>query len=125
MNKENLKDQKLGKALKLLTASLKSYKESEKDPILFAAVSKAFEVSFEYAWKSIKRRCDTAGLEVYSPRDAIKAGAQLGLLTDLVLWDSFLNARNLSVHDYVGISDADFIVVIEKFEKEMKRTVLK
>ena len=123
MNEKTPKDAKLAESLHLLASSLKALKGKSDDVILFAATSKAFEISFEYAWKYLKRAADQAGLEVYSPRDAIKAAAQLGLISDIQLWDSFLNARNLSVHDYVGMKNTDFLPLIIQFEKAVRKLV--
>lgn len=115
-----MNDKKLTDAVKLLSEALRCLKREPTNPVLFAGVSKAFEVSFEYAWKHLKRHADSAGLEVYSPRDAIKVGAQLRLIDDIEMWDSFVNARNQSVHDYIGIADKDFLPLIIKFEKEVR-----
>jgi hypothetical protein len=34
-------------------------------------------------------------------------------------WERFLHARNLSVHDYLGISDADFSDIMSDFERAL------
>lgn len=116
-------DVKLGEAVSLLSKSLKALRQDPDDKVIFAAVSKTYEVAFEYIWKYFKRRADQAGMEIYSPRDALKAAAQLGLIDDLELWNNFLNARNLSVHDYIGIENEAFLPIIEKFEKAAKRVI--
>ena len=56
---------------------------------------------------------------MYGPRDSIKAAAQLGLIQDIQRWERFLHARNLSVHDYLGISDADFSDVMSDFDRAL------
>lgn len=114
-------DPKLKQAYSLLSAALKSARKNSRDQLKFAALSKTFEVAFEYAWKLFKRSGDQAGMEVYSPRDALKAAAQLKLIEDLELWDSFLNMRNLSVHDYIGVENEEFLPIVERFEGELKR----
>ena len=114
-----MSDAKLRESRELLRECIAALNLKPKDRLLSAATSKSFEVAFEYAWKALKRSADKAGMEVYSPRDAIKAAAQLNLIQDIKLWDSFLNARNLSVHDYVGISDRDFLPLVIDFEKAL------
>ncbi len=110
-----MNDEKLGQACALLDAALREQEAEPANPLRFAALAKAFETTFEYAWKRFKREADRAGLEVYSPRDALKAAAQLRLIRDLETWNRFLNARNLSVYDYVGMDDADFLEQIRHF----------
>ena len=103
-----MSDEKLRDAVALLAKALEVQRAQPKDGLAFAALAKSYEVAFEYAWKGFKREADAAGMEVYSPRDAIKAAAQLELIKDLETWNRFLNVRNLSVHDYIGISDQSF-----------------
>ena len=112
-----MKDEKLKSALELLAAAIVEAKQKPKDRLRFAALAKTFEVAFEYGWKLLKRAADQAGLEVYSPRDAIKAGAQLGLIADIEVWNQFLNARNLSVHDYIGVDNFALLPLTEGFHK--------
>jgi nucleotidyltransferase substrate binding protein (TIGR01987 family) len=116
-----MNDEKLIAAAGLLNSAWEEYQADPANPLRQAALAKAFEVTFEYVWKFFKREADEAGLEVYSPRDALKAAARLHLISDLNLWNDFLNARNLSVHDYVRMEDADFTEIIGKFKDEMAR----
>lgn len=118
-----MSDEKLAEATRLLSEAIKLVRNDPANKLSFAALSKAFEVCFEYAWKYLKRCADRAGMEVYSPRDALKAGAQLRVINDLELWDTFLNARNQSLHDYIGIADKDFFPIILRFEKEAKALI--
>lgn len=71
----------------------------------------------------MKREADEAGLETYSPRDALKSAAQLRLIEDLELWNQFLNARNLSVHDYVGMDQPAILSVVRQFRDEVQRLI--
>lgn len=116
-----MNDEKLIAAGQLLNSAWVECQAEPGNPLRHAALAKAFEITFEYVWKFFKREADQAGLEVYSPRDALKAAAQLNLISDLNLWNDFLNARNLSVHDYVKMDDAEFVGIIGKFKNEMAR----
>ena len=116
MNRDRLKQ-----SLALLTTALKEAKRYPKDMVRHAGLAKSFETTFEYAWKDFKQQADAAGIEGYSPRDAIKAAAQLGLIADLELWNSMLNARNLSVHDYLGIGDSEYLRWGEALRQEIQR----
>lgn len=112
---------KLNDAIGLLKLSLK---ESEKDPenkVIVAGVIKSFEISFEYVWKAFKKIGNEAGNEVYNPRDAIKSASEMGLIEDFDLWKQFLNARNLSVHDYLGVTDKEILETAKTFLKEVNK----
>ena len=113
-----MNDDKLRKALALLDAALDECDHEPENALRQAALAKAFESTFEYAWKFLKREADRAGLEAYSPRDALKFAVQLKVIDDLELWNQFLNARNLSVHDYVGMDDAAILQVVRKFRDQ-------
>jgi nucleotidyltransferase substrate binding protein (TIGR01987 family) len=120
-------DTKLADSSLLFSQALAALRKTPQDRLAFAGASKCFEVAFEYAWKWFKRQADDAGLEAYGPRDSIKAAAQLGFIQDLQRWERFLHARNLSVHDYLGISDKDFTEAMSDFERalaELRKTHL-
>ena len=116
-----MNDPKLAQSLDLLDAAVAETRAEPSNPLRAAALAKAFEVSFEYAWKAMKREADAAGLEAYSPRDVLKAAAQLRILGDLESWNQFLNARNLSVHDYIGMDDATMVDLVARFRDEARR----
>ena len=116
-----MNDEKFLKAFALLEAALSECDTEPGNPLRLAALAKAFESTFEYVWKQLKREADRAGFEVYSPRDALKSAAQLKRIDDLELWNQFLNARNLSVHDYVGMDDATVLQLVHRFRTEVKR----
>lgn len=92
-----------------------------KDPFYFAGISKSFEVCIEYAWKYLKMRVEKEGLEAFSPREAVKLAGKIGLIDDVEKWMDFLEDRNLAVHDYLGVSDADYLDTIRDFLIRAKR----
>lgn len=114
-----MRDNKLVESSELFSRALAALRKSPTDRLAFAGASKCFEVAFEYAWKWFKRQADDAGFEVYGPRDSMKAAAQLGLIQDIQRWERFLHARNLSVHDYLGISDAEFLEAMSDFDRAL------
>jgi len=116
-----MNDAKLQGAFDLLEAALTECDADPANPLRLAALAKAFESTFEYLWKHLKREADRAGLEAYSPRDALRGAAQLKVIDDLELWFEFLNARNLSVHDYVGMDDATVLALVRRFRDEVAR----
>lgn len=108
-------------AFNLLKLSIKQQESDPDNIVLIAAVIKAFEISFEYTWKSFKKIGTEAGYEIYNPRDAIKAALEIGLIEDFDKWKEFLNSRNLSVHDYLGVSDKEILLLAKSFLKESRK----
>jgi nucleotidyltransferase substrate binding protein (TIGR01987 family) len=104
-----------------LQLALKHEKEALTNPVFYAAITKSFEVCFEYTWKYLKKAAIKEGLEVFSPRDSIKAAGRLGLIDNLEVWLDDLENRNLSVHDYLGITKQDYLKSIKNFSKRVKR----
>ena len=118
-----MNDKKLLEVFNLLEAALSECDAEPENPLRLAALAKTFESTFEYVWKVFKREADLAGLETYSPRDALRFAAQHKRIEDLELWNQFLNARNLSVHDYVGMDDATVLQLVHRFRDEVRRLV--
>lgn len=116
---------KLDDALHLLKLSLEESKKDPENKVIIAGVIKSFEISFEYVWKAFKKIGNEAGNEVYSPRDAIKAASEIGMIEDFDVWTQFLNARNLSVHDYLGVTDKEILEISKKFLEEAKKITWK
>jgi nucleotidyltransferase substrate binding protein (TIGR01987 family) len=84
-------------------------------------LSKAFEVAVEYAWKELKKRVEDEGLEVMSPKDAVRKAAQIGLIDKPEIWIEFITARNDSVHDYFAIPEDDYVELAKKFLQEVEK----
>ena len=108
-----------------LERAIKAYKPSSKRErsLSFLALSKAFEVALEYAWKELKRQVEDKGLEAFSPKDAVREAAQLGVLTEPEVWIRAINLRNLSVHDYFSVPESDFVFEVKHF-LELAREIL-
>jgi nucleotidyltransferase substrate binding protein (TIGR01987 family) len=112
---------KLDEAVDLLKLSLEEYERDPDNKVIIAGVIKSFEISFEYVWKSFKKIGNEAGNEVYNPRDAIKSASEMGLIEDFEIWKQFLNARNLSVHDYLGVTDKEILEISKSFLGEIAK----
>lgn len=117
------KDKKLTESFNKFKQALKYEKKIHDNPVYFAGIVKCFETCLEYAWKFMKREATEQGFEVYSPREAIKLAGKIKLIDDVEKWLNFLEDRNLSVHDYLGISDEDYLKLIKDFNKEMTKLV--
>lgn len=123
MKKTAEEKDKLKESVAEFEHALNFIEQAKSDQFYFSGISKSFEVCFEYAWKYMKRRAIEEGLEVASPKDAIRHAGRLGLVDDVEKWFDFLKDRNLAVHDYLGISDEDYLKTIRDFSAEVKRLI--
>ncbi len=114
---------KLEEAIRNLGHALEFLDQAKEDRFYLSGITKSFEVCLEYAWKFMKRHEIDEGLEVYSPKDAIKQAGKIGLIDDVEKWLNFLTDRNLAVHDYLGVSDEDYLKTIQSFLVEVKKLV--
>lgn len=99
---------KLPKAAKNLEEALKFY-DGKPTELNFLALSKAFEILVEYAWRLLKEKVENEGLDAPSPKMAVKEAARLSLITEPEKWLDCIDARNDSVHDYFGISKNEYV----------------
>jgi nucleotidyltransferase substrate binding protein (TIGR01987 family) len=112
---------KLKESISELEHALTFVKKAESDPFYSSGISKSFEVCFEYTWKYLKQTLFNKGMEAYSPRDVIKVAGQIKLIDNVEQWLAFLKDRNLSVHDYLGIEEKDYLKTIKDFLTEVKK----
>ncbi|MFH0799505.1 MAG: nucleotidyltransferase substrate binding protein [Pseudomonadota bacterium] len=113
----------LDKAVLHLVDALAIYDKNASDELAFLTVSKAFEVLVEYGWRELKRRVEDEGLEVQSPKEAIREAARLKIISDPEKWIKAVENRNASVHDYFGIGEESFIKIVRGFLKLAKMII--
>lgn len=113
--------EKLTTSVQALEHAISFKDKAQTDPFYFSGISKSFEVCLEYAWKYLKAQLDAEGLEAYSPREIIKVAARAGLIDDVEQWLNFLEDRNLAVHDYLGVSEKDYLISIENFLRKTRK----
>ncbi len=65
-----------------------------------AAAIKAFDFCFELSWKVLKERLLEEGIEVATPRGALRAAGDAGMIGSVEEWLGYLAARNLTSHTY-------------------------
>ena len=108
--------EKLKESIKQIESALEFYDANPKEHYMrFLTVSKAFEVATEHAWKELKQRVESEGVEALSPKDAIRQAAKMKMIDSAEDWLEYINTRNSSVHDYFGISQKDFVELARKF----------
>lgn len=118
------KGRPLETALLHLRVAIERHRErDEDDPLPFMALVKAFEVAVEYGWRELRRRLEEAGLDVFAPKDVVRAAARADIISDPELWIRAIDARNASVHDYFGVSEAAFVKQAEAFLDAASRLV--
>lgn len=64
------------------------------------ALVKAFEMTFELAWKTMKDYLRYNGIDVNLPREVIKQAFANGIIVDGQLWIDMLENRNVMAHVY-------------------------
>lgn len=113
--------EKLKESIQALEHALTFFDKAKKDDFYYSGIAKKFEICFEYVWKYFKQRAQAEGLEVFSPKEAIKLAGKIGLIGDVEKWLNFLEDRNIGVHDYLGMSQEDYLKTIQEFFKEVKK----
>jgi len=82
-------------------APLENHIQNESpDELARAGFIHFFEMAFEFAWKLMKDYLEAQGLQVRSPKDAIKHSFQAELIEDGQTWLDALEDRNLTAHTY-------------------------
>ena len=64
------------------------------------ALIKAFEMTFELSWKTMKDYLNYNGIDVKLPREVIKQAFANDIITDGPLWIDMLEDRNLMAQTY-------------------------
>lgn len=114
-----------------LTAILKAQKvfeefrkdlTSDKDK---TATVQAFEFCYELSWKLMKRVLESKGLEVGSPKDAIRTAALNRLIDDPEVWFEFQKRRNLTVHSYNKENLELIVSIFDSFSEELEKLVMR
>ncbi len=113
----------LREALAVLEEALTFVDRIQEERIYFAGICKCFETALEYAWKYLKARAIEEGMEVFSPKEAVKTAGQAGWVGDVEEWLLYINSRNLAVHDYLSIAEDEYIAIIQNFVNEARALV--
>jgi len=121
----DLEEKKFQESILRLDHSLRYANKATNNPIYLSAITKDFEVCMEYAWKYLQKKVIEAGLEARSPREAIKLAGRIDLISNVEKWLDFLEDRNLSVHDYLGITTKEYLRTIQDFKREVKKLIQK
>lgn len=87
-----------------------------------AGAIKAFEYTYESAWKSMKRLVDVRGgipFPINGLRDVFRAAAYINMIKDPKVWFKFVEARNITAHVYNEDDADEVIAVFDDFSREL------
>lgn len=97
-------NEELEYSLKKLTKALTRLREAVDAPpsdLQGDAVIQRFEFTFELLWKTLKLFLREKGIEVRTPKDALKEAFRVGWLMEEGTFLQMLDDRNMSAHVYV------------------------
>lgn len=89
--------EKLGRAVERLGEALA---EPEDSALAIDGTIQRFEFVFELLWKTFRRLLHADGIDVATPRDALKAAFAAGWIEDEAAWLEMLQDRNETSHTY-------------------------
>lgn len=89
-----------------------------------SGIIKAFEFTFELAWKTFQKVAFEEGLEAGGPRSSLKQAFKLGLIKpeDESNWLQMLSDRNLMSHPY---REQISLEVVKRIQKTHKNSISK
>ena len=90
----------LQSAYQRLQHAVQAHQETPGNDLIQMAMIKAFEMTFELSWKSMKDYLSYNGIHLKLPREVIKQAFANDIITDGQLWIDMLQDRNLMAHTY-------------------------
>lgn len=89
-----------------------------------SGIIKAFEFTFELAWKTLKKAAQDEGLNPGGPKSSLEAAFQMDLISNdqETTWLQMLEDRNLLSHTYREELSKD---VVERINQEFKPSLQK
>ncbi|OHC74194.1 MAG: hypothetical protein A3G18_08330 [Rhodospirillales bacterium RIFCSPLOWO2_12_FULL_58_28] len=90
----------LQSAYQRLRRAVQANAQAPDNDLFQMALVKAFEMTFELSWKTMKDYLKYNGVEVKLPREVIKQAFANDIIADGQLWIDMLEDRNLMAHTY-------------------------
>ncbi|EKD77480.1 MAG: nucleotidyltransferase substrate binding protein [uncultured bacterium] len=88
-----------------------------------AGAIQAFEFCYELCWRTLKRVLNKKGVDVTSPRDTFRMGAQNHLLSNPEVWFDFQMKRNLTSHTYNDATMEEVVAIFPQFSGAMQQLI--
>ena len=80
---------------------------------------KAFEFCYELAWRVMKKVLTFHGIDVDNARDVFRETVKLKLIADAEVWFSYLEKRNITVHEYYEKIMEEVYPILPQFLKNL------
>lgn len=90
----------LQSAYRRLQHAVQANGQEPDNELIQMALIKAFEMTFELSWKTMKDYLKYNGIDVKLPREIIKQAFANDIIIDGQLWIDMLEDRNLMAHTY-------------------------
>jgi nucleotidyltransferase substrate binding protein (TIGR01987 family) len=90
----------LQSAYRNLQEAMEANAQNPTNTLIQMALIKAFEMTFELSWKTMKDYLNYNGINVKLPREVIKQAFANDIIIDGQLWIDMLEDRNLMAHTY-------------------------
>ena len=90
----------LQSAYQRLQHAIQVNEQTPNNDLIQMALIKAFEMTFELSWKTMKDYLNYNGIDVKLPREVIKQAFANDIITDGQLWIDMLEDHNLMAHTY-------------------------
>ncbi|WP_295404421.1 nucleotidyltransferase substrate binding protein [uncultured Thiocystis sp.] len=87
-------------AFLILQQAVAANAETPDNDLIRMALIKAFEMTFDLSWKTLKDYLHYNGIDAIMPREVIKQSFANDLVADGQLWIEMLEDRNLMAHVY-------------------------
>ena len=91
---------------------------------LKAGVIQNFEVSYELAWKFMKRYLEENLGNIYvdgvSRKELFRLACETGLIADVEQWFIYHRARNETSHTYDGVTAEEVFIIAQNFIHDVK-----
>ena len=102
MKKDDIRwEQRFANYRKALAQLQKAINKGELSELEKQGLIKAFEYTYELAWKTMKDFLEFSGqTDIYGSRDVTRKAFELNLITDGDGWMDMLKSRNLTSHTY-------------------------
>lgn len=99
-----MKDERIKQSLinfqKALTSLQKAVTKDSLSELELAGAIQNFEFCYEICWKTLKKKAESEGRSVGSPKKAFQYALESGFISDESTWLAMINDRNQTTHTY-------------------------
>src|SRR3954468_11839267 len=105
----------------LITARnfLKKALQEAQSELEIAGTIQAFAVSYELAYKTCRKILSLRGTHVYTAKEAFWTAGLEGLILETEPWLSYVDKRNITVHEYYEKIREEVYPILPQFSKNL------